>query len=337
MIIIGKVDLKWLVVVAVVFWVAGYLIGAHGGQSAGPFIKQVREYSAQNNKYKFINPLLFCQENTDVQISQYGRLKSEIERVIDKHLGDGSLSTASVYFDTRNGSWLAVNPEKKYDPASLTKLPLLIAVLKEAESDPSLLTRRLKYSPSVDYNQGEHYKSAKTLVAGQSYSVDELLRYLIVFSDNNAIDLLESMVSPTDLTDVYGYLRAPLPVDDADPDFMGVRDYANFFRVLFNASYLTRDMSEKAMALLAETEFMGGLRSALPPGIVVSEKFGERFIVGDLGESKQLHSCGVIYFPETPYLLCVMTKGRDFEQLSSVIKEVSSAVYHEVESHLSRL
>jgi len=27
----------------------------------------------------------------------------------------------------------------------------------------------------------------------------------------------------------------------------------------------------------------------------------------------QLHDCGIVYYPETPYLLCVMTKGWNFE------------------------
>jgi hypothetical protein len=38
-----------------------------------------------------------------------------------------------------------------------------------------------------------------------------------------------------------------------------VIDYASFFRVLFNASYLNRKDSEKALALLTKVAFRDGL------------------------------------------------------------------------------
>jgi beta-lactamase class A len=57
-------------------------------------------------------------------------------------------------------------------------------------------------------------------------------------------------------------------------------------------------------------------------------KFGE---AGNQFE-KQLHETGIIYLNSNPYLLSVMTKGKDNAQLSKLIGEISAAVYLEMAS-----
>ena len=44
----------------------------------------------------------------------------------------------------------------------------------------------------------------------------------------------------------------------------------------------------------------------------------------------ELHDCGIIYYPNHPYFLCVMTKGADFPVLAGVIREVSQTAWEEV-------
>lgn len=75
---------------------------------------------------------------------------------------------------------------------------------------------------------------------------------------------------------------------------------------------------------MSQTEFKEGLNRGLPAEITVAHKFGER----DLGQQKELHDCGIVYYPNQPYLLCVMTKGADFDDLSETIGEISKLVYN---------
>lgn len=99
----------------------------------------------------------------------------------------------------------------------------------------------------------------------------------------------------------------------------------------YNASYLSKEYSQKVLEMLAAADFKLGLAAGVPPGVVVANKFGEREGLPD--DQKQLHDCGIIYFPENPYLLCVMmTQGPNFEYLPTIIKMVSKMVYDEVES-----
>ena len=65
---------------------------------------------------------------------------------------------------------------------------------------------------------------------------------------------------------------------------------------------------------------------------MVAHKFGERGIIGQDGiEQKQLHDCGIIYYPNHPYILCVMTRGYKLAELEEIVRTVSKNIYQEVE------
>jgi formylmethanofuran dehydrogenase subunit D len=81
---------------------------------------------------------------------------------------------------------------------------------------------------------------------------------------------------------------------------------------------------------MSAASFSGGLISGVPAGVSVSHKFGEKVIDASV-PTLQLHDCGIVYHPRTPYLLCVMSQGRDYDELSSFIGDVSKTVYRSVE------
>ena len=90
------------------------------------------------------------------------------------------------------------------------------------------------------------------------------------------------------------------------------------------------------MQLLTETTFKNGLVQGVPDGIPVAHKFGEQTIVNPTDNSiefRELHDCGIIYYPKSPYFLCVMTKGEDFTKLQSIIAEISSISYQKINSN----
>ncbi len=86
-------------------------------------------------------------------------------------------------------------------------------------------------------------------------------------------------------------------------------------------------MSSRALELLTKTAFNDGLRAGVPENIEVAHKFGERILPNNI---QQLHDCGIVYIPNKPYLLCIMTRGKDMHTLQGVIEEISSSVYAEV-------
>ena len=124
-----------------------------------------------------------------------------------------------------------------------------------------------------------------------------------------------------------------IPIPSQDPNYsLTAKEYASFFRILYNASYLSKKSSEEGLSLLSQSEFKDGIVSSLPKNIVVAHKFGEREEEGKDGKIiNQLHDCGIVYYPDYPYLLCVMTRGESsLTDLSNIIKETSGIIFDEV-------
>ncbi len=282
--------------------------------------------------YEFINPLLECDMPQDsVEGQELRSLKQKIHDFIDKKKKDQAISHVSLYFrDLNNGPWIGVEEKASFSPSSLLKVPLMIAILKDAETNPHVLQRRLTYDDPVDSNAFENIKPSKAIQRGNSYAIEDLIRFTIIYSDNNAYLLLLKNFPQDKLIKVYTELGVDVPFDNKKEDFMTVKEYASFFRILFNASYLNREMSMKALKLLSAVDYKSGIVAGVPSSVGVVHKFGERSL-GAKAETKQLHDCGIVYYPSHPYLLCVMTRGTSFAPLSDTITGISQLLYKELD------
>jgi beta-lactamase class A len=291
-----------------------------------------QHYQLRENGYKYVNPLLACDSSPESEENiELEPLKRVIEKTIQDQIDKRWISDASVYFRRLNsGKWFSVRSVEKFSPASLLKVPLMIAVLREEELKPGFAKKRLKLSGPPISGKMQNFKPSKVLEAGKYYTVDELLYRLVVYSDNDADTLLWSALNPVLLEKTFTELRVPSPFGhQPEDDFLSVEAFATFFRVLYNATLLSKDMSEKALDLLTKAEFKEGLVAGIPSNLAVAHKFGER-VFGQNGEVKELHDCGIVYYPDHPYLLCVMTKGSSFEYLDDVIEKVSHIAYEGV-------
>jgi len=285
----------------------------------------------REGQHDYINPLLACDVADDVISNpDITPFKEKIEQFLDTRLDKRWATKVGVYYrELNDGYWFSIGDSEKFIPASMRKLPLMIALLKQAETESGLLERSVTFDLSNDYNQAQNFKPSQTLVVGNKYSVRDLIYRMIVYSDNNAFTSLTRIVNPALLETVYSNLRLLNPRAINDDDFLSVQTYESFFRILYNASYLNRRSSEWALEILSKSEFRTGLVSGVPPGVKVSHKFGEK---SDATEGTvQLHDCGIIYYPQHPYLLCVMSKGPNFELLDDVIAEISRISYAEVD------
>ena len=81
------------------------------------------------------------------------------------------------------------------------------------------------------------------------------------------------------------------------------------------------------MEILSKTTFKEGIVAGVPEGTVVAHKFGQFLSTTNTADGVELHDCGIIYYPDYPYLLCVMTKGNSLDELKNVIKGISKITY----------
>jgi beta-lactamase class A len=289
-----------------------------------------------SDKYPHINQQIVCGEKPVVAKYSYVRLNRALQDYIQSKKDSKEATEVSVYIrDLEYGPTLGIDEHEKFSPASLLKIPLLLTYLQISKEQPEILERRLMTPQAFVDGFSQSIKPTYELRENTSYTVNELLSYMIKFSDNRAyfmlLDYLKEIAPGRDLlAETFVDLGI---IDPRDPDdqTISVKAYASIFIQLFHVSFLQdQDLSEKALALLAESEFDAGLSAGVPAGTVVADKFGERTNFD--GELKQLHDCGIIYFPGNPYALCVMTRGNDIEKLPPIIAAISKMVYEEFEA-----
>ncbi len=301
----------------------------HQLRSPAPY----RALRQSNANYQFINPLLGCDFFSEKPyFRELEPLPQEVAQLVAGVLNRKEITTSSVYFRELNtGRWLGYNEDVKYFPASLLKVSLMISFLKQAESDPQLLARQLRYDPKVNLNLLEKISPAEQLQRGRYYTVEQLIEHMIIFSDNKALQLLMDNINQDVVDQSFGDLSIALPEGGSEvTDFLSPKSYSIFLRILYNSTYLNRGMSEKALQLLTRTEFTDGLGRGVPASVKIAHKFGEYGNI-DPQTNKityhELHDCGIIYYPQHPYLLCVMTRGADLEKLKGVIGNISKLFY----------
>ncbi|MGI5840735.1 MAG: serine hydrolase [Patescibacteria group bacterium] len=276
------------------------------------------------------NPLLDCDFNQDTGEFGLSKLKGNLNDLISQQISNKQVDYVSVYFrDLNNGPWMGINEKELFSPASLVKVPVMIAYFKEAETNPDLLQKKLKLSDApIEDNQ--NIDPEVTILPNQEYTVDDLITRMIVYSDNEAYDILSDNIDFQKIINIYSLLGIDLSLAQNDPagNIISVKNYASFYRILFNSSFLNQEMSEKALSLLTQTKYRDALRAGVPGNITVAHKFGERQYLPST--EKQLHDCGIVYYPGKPYLLCIMTRGYNFTKLANTIKEISAATYSSI-------
>ena len=129
--------------------------------------------------YEFINPLLECDMAQDtVEGKELLSLKQKVRALIDEKKKQPGISHVSVYYrDLNNGPWIGVDERALFSPSSLLKVPLMMAILKEAETNPAILQRKLTFLDTLDSNAFEHFKPSKAIERGKPYTVEELIRF----------------------------------------------------------------------------------------------------------------------------------------------------------------
>lgn len=274
-------------------------------------------------RYKFIKPLLYSNKTCDS--TNYNKLKSSIIEIIEQNKRMGNIDKSSVYLKILNSrDFITINEEDQFHPASLIKLPLLMTYLQMEERNPGTLNKKIVFHP-LQGLPNQTYKSKK-IEPEKSYTIKELLKYMIAYSDNNATYLLNENVDENAFKKMFSDFGLIVP-DIHDVNYqISAKDYSVFLNVIYNGGYITIRNAEYACELLNECDFNEGMQSGLPGNINIIHKFGEW---GDRNNRSihQLSESGIIYLDNSPYLLTIMTQGKEVAKLPSVLSNVSKTVY----------
>jgi beta-lactamase class A len=278
--------------------------------------------------YTLIDPTLYTEIPESLSFPKYSALQSSLQTYVSAAEKSGKASDISVYYrDMNSNEWVGVNESQEFDPASMTKVVTLIALLRASEVQPNIMSVKISIPASVTIptiRTQDYYPPTNPIKSGNTYTIPYLMQQLITQSDNGADAVLIDYLGNTGMATVYSDLHLPAPGTSTG---ISAQAYSHLFRVLYNSTYLTLSDSQKALQLLSQTDFNAGLVAGVPSGTVVAHKFGESL---DSPNSPGLNDCGIIYYPNHPYFLCVMTKGSDFNTLAGVIAGISSLTWQQV-------
>ena len=317
--------------------VACCMLAAYSYANPQPTFRALRESDIPSSSgYTFTDPIIGLTSGTNNNAPEYAQLQKKITDYIAAQKQSGLMMASVKFGDVEAAEGFTINPDATYAPASLTKVPLVMAYYQLAEEDASILSQGIFYSGEPDLDASEQIKSAVQLVPGRTYTVAEMIEHMIRYSDNNAEQLLANHLSSIGKLDTLTTLFADLgiKINPDNPDYMTVQSYSLFLRVLFNATFLDRNYSEKLLQLLSQSDFTAGIRAGVPSSIAVAAKFGDARIPDSQGNiiGAELQNCGIVYYPDHPYNLCIMTKGSSITDLERIISAVSQLIYNEVQS-----
>ena len=313
--------------ILIVGGVFGYLINRTSSINVAANQIIPTEVRENDTQYQFINPLLYVGTSKDLYTTQYQGLLSSLNTYISSVVSSNQTTDVSVYYrDMNTGHWTGIDENELYRPSSMLKVLTLMSTLRLAEDGTIALSDTLHYTPGDTSLQ--YYPPNDNLATG-TYSVQDLLGAMTLYSDNGAdLALLSNDRIDNEYTSLYKIFRLPVAISSTE-DFMSARSYSAIWRTLYNATVLSDNTSEQVLHLLSLSTFKDGLVAGLPASTTIAHKFGE-FTDKDINGlviDHELHDCGIIYYPNHPYLLCIMTRGNDFPTLASVIANISKIIY----------
>jgi beta-lactamase class A len=288
------------------------------------------------NRYTYVNSSFVCGVQPVLGKGAFIGLRAELIAHIDAEVAAGHAKEVAVYLrDLRNGPILGINELSSFAPASLLKVPLVFAFMNAEENSPGFIDRTVTYAGDITA-PNQIIPSAVNLEPG-AYEIRALLANSLIYSDNVSYLILRrylrSLRDGAAIEQQTFRELGIIPPEGAPDDWVSVQGYSSLFRQLYNATYLTPELSELTLSWLARAEFEEGLPAGIPEGVTVAHKFGERLARDATGaDLVQFHDCGIVYYPENPYLLCIMTRGSDLKTLVGLVRGISARVYREVDS-----
>ena len=178
-------------------------------------------------------------------------LEKKLQDFIQEKKYNNETTHVSIYYrNLNNGNWFGINEKELFSPASLMKLPLLLVYLKKIEQDPTIWDKKIIYTQDpMETLYTQNIEPEQTLIDGTEYTIRELIEYMIRYSDNKASVLLEKNIQPEDYKKAFtdNEMLFPEIIDGKFDNNIKVMDYATFFRVLFNASYINKELSNYAL------------------------------------------------------------------------------------------
>jgi beta-lactamase class A len=263
---------------------------------------------------------------------------SELEAFIAEQ-NDKSISVAFQDFET--GKEILIKVDEPYHPASTFKVHVMMEVFRQAhegllslEECIPIMNSFTSIADGTKYSLNVNDDAEQTLYPriGESETINELTRLMIVRSSNLATNILLEKVGTKNVNDFIQVLgiqgvTVRRGVEDNAAFRLGLNNSATArgltktMQLIATGKVVSKEASEKMIEILLGQEFNESIPALLPKSVRVAHKTG--------WTNDVYHDTGIVY-PEgrKPYVLSIMTKGFAEDQGSAA---------HQCMANISRL
>ncbi len=257
---------------------------------------------------------------------------------------DKTISVAVHDLETQNE--ILINADEMMHPASTMKVPVMMEVFRQAQAGLLSLDEQLKIFNSfksivdgseflldpVDDSEPSLYKRI-----GETESIRELTRLMIVLSSNLATNLLMERVGTArvdafikelgiaDMTVVRGLEDKKayrLNINNS----ASARSSTHMMRLIAEGKVVSKEACDEMIQIMLGQEFNESISALLPSSVKVAHKTGW---TGDF-----FHDTGIVFPPNRePYAISLFTHGfpEDEEsQAHNCMAQISKIIYEEV-------
>ncbi|TNE82046.1 MAG: hypothetical protein EP332_01850 [Bacteroidetes bacterium] len=263
-------------------------------------------------------------------------LNQTLDSIVNHYEAQEDIQAIAVHYcDLNTNTRVSIHPEQKFIPASLLKVPTLVGLLKLVEANKANLSDLTDVPHVEDIHDYMNWEENEVYQQWQNrpYSLAELADIMVRFSDNRATLAILYYIDgkqPGFLEETEDQLQAKIPNSATNTeDIILVTHLSGIYNALYNHNFLNYEHSEMALKMLSNSQYKAGFKKAIPATVQLAHKHGIRINQNAPanGFPIQLHETGIIYVAGRPFILSVMTKGRNIDKQRQVLQAFASDCY----------
>jgi beta-lactamase class A len=241
----------------------------------------------------------------------YESLKDALQKYISGRPGKISLYVK----DLGSGKTLEIGSDYIYAAASTIKLPLVLYLYELAAEGKVDLNTTLTYTQKY-YTQGTGILQGKPF--GGSYTLRELSRLCIEYSDNVAWKMLLDFIDHDGLTAFEKSLGASATGKIDGLYITTPKDMGRYLEELLSFSKKYPDYGNELLYFMEHSIFKEGIPQDLPDSTVVAHKMGAL--------DDKFHDAGIV-FGKRPYIIAIFTQDGWEAASLQTLADISRIVY----------
>ena len=249
-------------------------------------------------------------------------LRSKLPDIAKAHAGTQGV----VVFDPSTKKSVSLNADRTFVAASLTKLPVLLALYRAAARGEVNLEEKItmRSSDVQAYGTGVLYRYPNKYPVGYTMTLRECARFLIKESDNTAWVMLNRYLG-------RGYIESELDQIGATstaywiPNTTTPNDVLLMLKAIADPSYTTPKLSAEMLGFMTNTSFEDHLPQPLPKRTRVAHKIG--FYGDTISDAGIVFPDGSGVTGQEYYIVVIFCDGAPAGEARETLHDISLAAY----------